>query len=244
MSELKRGMALLSGGGMGGWIWQRLVPLLEYPAVCIEHRVDPERFPDLRAATVADCVDYAAGVVGAAGLREVILVGHSGAGALLPFLAAALGKQVRYLVYLSANIPPQGKRMVDVIPFFMRILQHIAVSRNLRKGPPSMKRMERAVRATFCNCCDRETIRFVLTQSLRNEPPALMTEKLFRPECSGVPRMFIRLLRDKTASRAFQHRMIRNLGVADVVSIDADHMVMLSRPRELADVLNRVGERL
>jgi pimeloyl-ACP methyl ester carboxylesterase len=240
------GFVLIPGGGMGGWIWQKLVPLLNYPAYGVEDRADSGRFPDIRAATVADCVDHVVAEISKSGFKDVVLVGHSGAGCLLQLIAAKAGGRVRHLVFLSANVPPQGKRTVDVLPFLVK-MAHVLYVRRLERGrvpdPPPEKR-EAAIRKYFCNCCDEETIRFVLGRPVKTEPPALLLEKIFRPENPGLGRTFIRLLRDMTASRALQDRMIRNLGGAEEAAIDADHMAMLSRPRELAEILNRIAARV
>jgi hypothetical protein len=48
--------------------------------------------------------------------RPVVLVGHSGAGPLLPGIAAALGVPVRALVYVDAGLPHPGRTWFDTAP--------------------------------------------------------------------------------------------------------------------------------
>lgn len=231
---------------MGAWIWRKLLPHLAYPALCVEDRADPARCPDFRTVTVTDCVDHLVAETNRSGFGKIVLVGHSGAGCLIPLAASRSGKRVRHLVFISANIPPQGRRTVDVMPLFTK-WAHLFYAGRLKRSPvPEMPpgKKEAMVRNYFCNCCDEETIRFVCDQALKPEPPALMTEKIFRPENPGVKRTFVRLLRDNTASRVMQDRMIANLGSTDQAVIDTDHLAMLSRPRELAEVLNGIAARV
>jgi hypothetical protein len=53
-----------------------------------------------------------------------------------------------------------------------------------------------------------------------------------------IPRTYIRLLRDASISLEIQNQMIRNLGQAEVIDLDAGHMAMISRPTDLANIIN------
>ena len=63
--------------------------------------------PDLvAAATAGDPVRWAETAVRSAGSGDAILVGHSGAGALLPLVAAGLATRPRLTVFVDAGLPP------------------------------------------------------------------------------------------------------------------------------------------
>ena len=53
-----------------------------------------------------------------------------------------------------------------------------------------------------------------------------------------IPRTYIRLLRDASIGLEIQNQMIRNLGQAEVIDLDAGHMAMISRPTDLANIIN------
>jgi hypothetical protein len=55
-----------------------------------------------------------------------------------------------------------------------------------------------------------------------------------------VPRTYVRLTEDAIVSLETQDRMISNLGGAEVVDLDSGHMAMISRPADLARVLNQL----
>ncbi|HZO09641.1 MAG TPA: hypothetical protein VFC77_09685 [Myxococcota bacterium] len=57
-----------------------------------------------------------------------------------------------------------------------------------------------------------------------------------------VPRCYVKLLRDQALAPAIQDEAIGNAGPGCAVhELDAGHNVMISRPRELAHILNRVA---
>ncbi|HEV2782692.1 MAG TPA: hypothetical protein VGX25_25150 [Actinophytocola sp.] len=82
----------------------------------------PTALLDLRPSVVASpvhqmLVGVFADVIGDAGLSgPVVLVGHSGAGPLLPAFADALEEGVAGLVYLDAGLPTPGRSWRDTVP--------------------------------------------------------------------------------------------------------------------------------
>ena len=95
-------------------------------------------------------------------------------------------------------------------------------------------------RAMFCNDMSEEQADLTL-ERLVPEALGVMAEPT---DLTGlrqpVPRTYVRLTRDASISLDAQDRMIANLGGADVIDLDAGHMAMISRPAELASLLNRL----
>jgi hypothetical protein len=56
----------------------------------------------------------------------------------------------------------------------------------------------------------------------------------------SVRRVWVRLTRDQIITPAKQDGFVDNIGGAEVVELDAGHMAMISRPEELAAILNAV----
>ena len=57
-----------------------------------------------------------------------------------------------------------------------------------------------------------------------------------------LPRSYVKLLRDQTLPPALQDEFARNAGPGCAVhELDAGHDAMVSRPRELAAILNRIA---
>ena len=92
----------------------------------------------------------------------------------------------------------------------------------------------------FCNAMDSAQTRFVLERlcpesiGVMNEPAQVAGLRL------PVPRCYVKLLRDQALPPALQDEFIRNAGPGCAVhELDAGHNAMISRPRELATILNR-----
>ena len=54
-------------------------------------------------------------------------------------------------------------------------------------------------------------------------------------------RTWIRLLQDQVVTPAKQDRFVDVLGGCDVVDLDAGHMAMITRPAEMAALLERIA---
>lgn len=111
---------LVHGAFHGGWVWQRVTPLLEAAG----HRVLApsliglgERAPLLGPDVGLDThVDDLAELVVAEDLREVILVGHSYAGIVVTALADRLPRRIAHLVYVDTFVPRDGESVADIMP--------------------------------------------------------------------------------------------------------------------------------
>ncbi len=231
-----RAFVLLAGGGMGAWIWDRLVPLLAYPAVAVDRRVDG----DARRASLGDCAEHVAREMRAASVRDAVLVAHSGAGMIAP-LVCGRTDAVRHIVFVSANIPAEGKSPQAGLPLVPRLMNAVAVRINTKPFPA--RGMERAIRARFCNACGEDVVSYVLSQEIRPEPPCVLREKVSYRGLPRVPGTYVKLLQDRTISIEGMERMMANYGGIEPVEMDGDHMAMLGRPRELADILNGIARR-
>jgi galactose-1-phosphate uridylyltransferase len=62
-------------------------------------------------------------------------------------------------------------------------------------------------------------------------------EKVDWDEFPLIKQRYTILTKDKTISVKKQQKMMKNLDVLESVFIDSDHMVMLSHPKELAEIL-------
>jgi pimeloyl-ACP methyl ester carboxylesterase len=103
---------LVHGGFLGPWIWDDVVRLLA------EHGISAA-CPDLPSCQetggLADLHDDARAVRSAlAGLRDVVLCGHSYAGLVISEAAAGPHPAVRHLVFLAAAIPDVGDSLTSL----------------------------------------------------------------------------------------------------------------------------------
>jgi pimeloyl-ACP methyl ester carboxylesterase len=248
-------VVLVHGGAHGPWCWDRLLPYLDGDALAVDLppksvRGGPRRLepvPELRTLTVADFADSVLRDVDAAGFERIVLVGHSMGGLTISEVAGRVPDRIEHLVYVSCMVPPEGTSAIEALPEDLRNLTRAAVEQARRGGDNPIGGLdEQTTREMFCNDMDEEQTRFVLDRT-GTEVVEVLAEPVSRAGIPPqLPKTFVKLLRDQSLAPDHQDLLIQNLrdspgGDVEVVTIDAGHDVMISRPKELADVLNRLS---
>jgi pimeloyl-ACP methyl ester carboxylesterase len=248
-------LVLVHGGGHGAWCWEPLLPYLDAPALAVDLpprsiRGGKGRHADVPELGTLTIGDFAAAVLAdadAAGLDRFVLVGHSMGGLTISEVARRAPTRVAHLVYVSAIVPPEGVSAIEAMPVELREPVRAAIDANRDGGPNPVGGLdEAALRFMFCNDMDEEQTRFVLDNA-GTEVAVALAEPVWR---AGIPadlsKTFVKLLRDQSQPPELQDNLISNLeaspgGAVEVVALDTGHDVMISRPTELAPVLNRIA---
>ncbi|MGH3555860.1 MAG: alpha/beta fold hydrolase, partial [Mycobacterium sp.] len=190
---------------------------------------------DLTTVTIADCVRSAVAQIEAAGLNEVVVVGHSLAGLTVPGVVAKLGSpRVREMILAASCLPQQGTAIVDTLAGPLAWYVRRAV--RLRKPPSTAPNLLSVL--LFCNGMTRAQRRFTLSR-MHPEAATIIAEPADRSDLpDDVPRTWILTLRDHSLARRIQLRSIAALGgVQTLIPIDTCHDLMISEPRLLAEIL-------
>jgi pimeloyl-ACP methyl ester carboxylesterase len=211
-------MLLLHGGGLGGWIWERMLPELTTPAETVE-----------RAGTVAAWVERLSERLE----ERTIIVGHSFSAHVALAAATRHRERVAAVVLVGGVIAPPGKPFVSLLPIPMRWFLTLLIRRS-RNGVALPKGL---VRKEYCSDLDETTTEMVLSRVVREEPRLYLD----RVDWSPVRTFYVKLLRDRSASVKQQDEMIARVGAERVETIDGGHLAMLSRPHELAAALERIA---
>ena len=188
----------------------------------------------LTGIDVAVCVDEVIRQIEEAEFEEVILVGHSLAGVILPGVAITLGSGcVRRLVFLTCSVPPEGGSVLDVLRGPLRWIATIAARRRSPTSLPSFMAL-----LAFGNGMDRSQRR-IIADSLCPEAGWLISEHVTRQGLDpAIPRTWVLTRRDRGMTPSQQRRSIENLGgVDECLELDAPHDAMVSHPDALADIL-------
>ena len=226
---------LIHGGGLNTWVWERMIPLLDYPALAVG-RAAPGT--NLNRLKLTHSAQYIQSQIESAGFQRVILVAHSIGGVLAPVVATLLPQQVVHIVFVGANIPPEGNSAISIFSASQRF--GIAMWLRLMAWKISFmnKAVEEDMRKTLCNDMDETTVRQVLAGGKHPEPPAMFYEPVSRLQMPSVPCTYIKLLQDRgILAPSKQEEMAGNIG-AQILTLNTGHTAMLSRPHELADLLN------
>jgi pimeloyl-ACP methyl ester carboxylesterase len=233
---------LVHGGGFGGSCWEPLIPFLDADAHAVDLPGRGTRPADLATVTVtvADFADAVAGEIVERDLHDVVLVGHSLAGITLPGVMARVGERLRHVVFVSCAIPPEGVAVADVLGSFGPQLAEVATRLGDAVLDGNGLLHPDLAAALFCNDMD-DAQRALTLELLVPEALGVISEPTdLRGLAGPVPRTYVRLLRDASLDLDAQTRMAAELGDADIFDLDAGHMAMISRPAELAAILNAV----
>lgn len=168
----------------------------------------------------------------------VMLVGHSLGGMSISGAAERIAGRVARLVYLTALVPRDG----DSAAAFGQLAGF-----NASVGSEMLEDGERVgvkvglAQHLFYADCDAETAERAVSALVATDLAYLAEPVALSPDRFGViPKTYILCLRDN----AIEPRAQRNLAAVhpgtNVREIDAGHSAFLSRPRELAELLDRL----
>ena len=232
-------LVLVHGGGLAADSWElttdeihRLAPDLTVLALDMPGRRGKPG--NLKEMSITDCVDSLVRDIGSAGLVDVIIVGHSIGGMTLPGMASKLGTaSVRELIFAASFLPPEGATLVDTLPWLLARIARRFAKRGVPRQTPSA-----LARFVYLNGVPPYRRRF-MRGKLYPESLRMLTEKVsWRGMPEDIPRTWILTLGDRAIAPKVQRRNIEVLGgVQALIEIDSCHMVMVSEPERLAEIL-------
>lgn len=233
------GLVLVHGGGLAADSWDltveeihRLAPELTVLALDMPGRRNKPG--DLREMTIADYVESLVGDIESAGLEDIVIVGHSMGGLMLPGLVTKLGAaRVREMIFAAAFLPPEGTSIVEGSPWLIGTVAGRIAQKNVPTPTPNWM-----ARFVFMNGVPSHRRRF-MAGKLYAESLRILTEKVSRRGMPvDIPRTWILTRRDRTVAPKVQREYIEGLGgVQTLIEIDTCHMVTVSEPERLAQIL-------
>lgn len=240
-------LALLHGGQHGSWCWERLlehlppacpawdrVQLLDVPG-CGRKRGQEREAPTLASVAAELHADLQAN-----GATQVVLVGHSMAGALMPEMAALAPATYRHLIYLAACSPRRGDSVLATMGGSLRGLDTSTVGWPLA---PASTPPQEMLTAMFCPGLDDATLQHVLQECVQDKWPAALARDPVAREGREVPvpASYIITARDPILPLAWQGRFAERAGARLMPTIDAPHEVFYTHPGELAALLQALA---
>jgi len=231
-------VVLVHGGGFAASCWDLVVDHLEGSVLAVDLPGRGAHPAPLRSVTIAGAAASVVGDVDAAGFGDVVLVGHSLAGCSMPATIGLLGSRVRHAVFVACTVPEHGKSCVETLPADLQAFARA----NLEAGEPGVLSAEMA-KALFGNDLDETQFAWMLDRMVP-EAPGLLTEPVdLSPLRTGMPRTWVRTLHDASLDPDRQLGFAANVDGCDVIDIDAAHMCMISKPGELAAIINDIADR-
>lgn len=221
---------LLHGAGLGAWIWDDVLPLLDAPARALDLPGRGDR-NNPGEVTLEQCVAYVAAQLEAG----TVLVAHSFSAEVAVAVATRHPGKVKALVFVGGVVPESGKNFLSLLPLPMRLFLRVVIGRS-KNGvaiPPGQ------VRKGYCNDLDDFTCTRVV-QKITREAPRLYLDPVTWSLPPSLPRVYVKLLEDAGFKSSEQDKMIARLGATKVETLPTGHLPMLGKPAELAAILNRV----
>jgi pimeloyl-ACP methyl ester carboxylesterase len=229
---------LVHGGGHSSRCWEPTVPLLDGPVLAIDLPGRGTRPGPLDQIHIADCVASAVADIEASGLTDPVLVGHSMAGLSLPGIVGELGDRFAHVVFVSCAILPKGTSILDLLPPDLA-----ERAKAIPATPAGSSLTDDEVVAMQCYDMDEEQTRFTVDVVVPEAYWPVREPVDLSGLAHPVGKTWVRLLRDQTFPPSMQDEMAARAGCSATIDLDAGHMAMISRPHELARVLNDIAAR-
>lgn len=233
---------LVHGGGHGAWCWERLVPLLREAGHEVYTPVLTgvgERFDELSADVgLGSHIDDVVDLLDAEDLDDVILAGHSYGGTVITGVTARVPERIRELVFLDAPQPRGGENLCDASPGGLEVFE--ALLREV-DGVALTLFPERDIVAAF-GLTDPSDADWAM-QYLTPHPMRCFLDRLDLGDeaaVDAIPRTSIDCIETLTRRGP---EIVRRAKAADrCYEIDTGHDLMITKPRQLADMLLEIAD--
>lgn len=221
------GFVFVHGAGLGGWIWEDVAGLLDHPHVFADL---PARDGSPKGLGLGDYTDAVLAQADELDAGRLVVVMHSLGGVVGLQVADRLAGRLAGIVAVSAAVPRDGGSFVSSLPAPKRWIVG-ALMRLFGTNAP-----ESAIRKGLCNDLAKEQADEVVRRFVP-ESKAVYFERT-EAQVPDVPRAYVHLTNDNEFDEQTQRAMARNLGAEDVPELATGHLPMLSKPKDLAALLN------
>lgn len=231
--------ALVHGAWHGAWCWDRVSPELE----ALGHRAVAMDLPcDDGGATFETYADIVCDAVADVHGEDLVLVGHSLGGQTIARVAAR--RPARLLVYLCAVPPVVGQSLAEQMAEDTEMLDPDylnGISKRDSEGRVSWVDPQVAARVLFDDC-DHGTAATAFA-SLRPQGSHAYGFAYSPPSLPAIASTYVVCTSDRLVNPDWSRRVARERLGADVVEMPGSHSPFLSRPKELAHVLDGLATR-
>ena len=170
--------------------------------------------------------------------RPVVLVGHSFGGMTISAAADAVPDKIASLVYVGAYLPKSGESLVSLSQQDKTSLAGPAFRVDPARGVAWIDTDSRA--AAFCSDCAPPVAAGVTARMIEEPLAPPGTPVTLGEGFARVPKVYVRTARDRVVSPSLQDQMIAGAGKVHVLGIDSGHLPMVTRPDELAALIDTV----
>jgi pimeloyl-ACP methyl ester carboxylesterase len=232
---------LVHGGGHGGWCWKWTAGALRAAG----HEVYTPTLTgfgershlDTSAITFETFVDDVANVLRFEDLRDVVLVGHSMGGMVVPRVAEVVPERVACVVWLAAVVARDGESLLDAVPPSPAIARAVTIEADGTARTDGELILDAAIhdgtpeQRAFVRERHRPYPRHGLVE------PGRLTAFL----ALGLPTGYVVTADDRTVEPPVQRGFAARLPGARITEIAGGHDAMITRPGAVAAALVEVA---
>jgi pimeloyl-ACP methyl ester carboxylesterase len=240
--------AFVHGGGQGGWVWEDTLAALRQQTGGTFGRAlaldapgcGAKRGRPTAGLKMEDVARELLEDIERAGLKDVVLVGHSQAGQTLPLMTKLRPDLFSRQIYVTCSAPLPSQNVQQMLGKGLHDSNENEVGWPL---DPAISSADERYRLMFCNDMSPAQADAFLSRLGHDQWPALTYSESgwdyghMGDRAGAVPASYVICLRDMALPAAWQEKFADRLQVQRRVRIDAGHQVMNSRPQALAEVL-------
>jgi pimeloyl-ACP methyl ester carboxylesterase len=227
MTAVVMSAVFVHGAGHAGSIWDATRRAMAHPSLAVDIPGRRTRPADITTVSIEQAADSIASDIVASVAGDMVLVGHSVGGVLLPAVTARLGPRVRQLVFVAGITAPEGQLPLEV---FLPGKATMVADR--------LAQLRRDHQGQTLEGLDSRTGRDIDSLNLASQPVSWV----------GVPRTvgrtFVRCLADPLQPRALQDQFIAHCAAEEVLEIDTGHTPAVDAPEDLAVLLDGILSRV
>lgn len=222
---------LVHGSGQNATCWSRLGDALRSRGHDVAAPELPKLAPDWRLE------DHAARIARSIAGPHTVVVAHSFSGAFLPLVPGI--RACALLVFLAAVIPEPGKSVRDQLAEDPSMFSPEWIA----AGPRWFDRdqEESLAREFLFHDCDEETLAWGLGTMEMLNTRHLVTQPSPMAAWPEVPAVSVVATQDRTLTADWGRRTSRRVLRREAIEIPSGHCPHVSRPGELADVLQQLA---
>jgi pimeloyl-ACP methyl ester carboxylesterase len=226
--------------------WDRLVPLLDAPALAVDLPGRAGKEVDMMEVTVDDGVSSVLADLRDARVGgEIVVVAHSSGGLVVPGVVAGLAGRTRHIVLNAASVPPEGGCGLDCMQPRHREGVEAFVAATRESGQvattPIPDDPERLRSSYGGDPLDDDTLAFIA------DPSRVVTDSFntyYQPVrwslIGDTPVTYVRNLHDRPIPLPMQDEMLARLPGVRVVDMDTGHIPPVTHPADFAAICNAV----
>lgn len=228
---MNKGVIFIHGAGLGGWVWRDTVKYLDVPFLVVNFpfRNNVKKIENLKLSDY--CEDVRKQVVKWSDVDEYVVVGHSIGSLPAIYLTNFQSKNVKGFVVIGSLLPKKGESFISQLPFLKRMILTSVIKLKGTKPPANI------IKTSICNDL-KDEIADRVVNSYVPESPSLFFDKS-KYDLPRIPSLYIKTKNDNEIPLAMQDEMIQKLSNVTTDSIESGHLPMLSKPQNLAEIIQR-----